>query len=82
MEGEIIAIVSDSRIIAGTHNSAKMWITYSEYTLSKKPLPRKLIECGNADMTVLSQKIGKCSTWDTFTVSPLLRWQVFPRYHL
>ena len=38
-------------------------------------MPGKLIQYGNADMKVVSQRNGKCSTWDTFTVSENMKTQ-------
>ena len=43
-----------------------MWVSYTEHTISKNQLPGKLIQYRTADLKVVSQKIGICSTWDMF----------------
>jgi hypothetical protein len=59
-----------------------VWIAHSEYRISKKQLPGKFTQYGIADMKVVSQRNGKCSSLDTFTVYAILRDPIFYRYYL
>ena len=42
----IYAMVCDFPFIAEVHNSAKVWISYSEYTIAKQPIDGKINTIG------------------------------------
>jgi len=54
----------DVGLIAEIHNSAKVWVSHSEYKILVKKFPGKWTLFGGTDIKVVSKEIGRCSTGD------------------
>ena len=61
--------------IAEIHNWAKVWIAYTEYTISNATIVEEMNTLWDCRYESGIPKNGKCSSLDTFTVSENMRMQ-------